>query len=490
MRNFENSSANRHDANATEQATDREKLKLERHQKKLIGYYLSGGDPNYIYKTDQDEYSERHITDDDKAQTLALIDGYPKLCRRLEHQLLEDIESFPPYGKQSDEILSSMSDDKHQKRILNYTLGHEWDDYDSLSSNDMNQFLKTYPTPLDFETDRDTFLRIIEEHNGEKKLQEYKQSMDDFCKTVYGKRYDYYKAIQGLHEEANHTNSRKQKLGRYAMGAYVGAHEISSPKTPDQDSSIDRPSSHLREPSRNTEPSASRERLANPERLVVDVGAITKSRGELTGSRKENEDAAFYNSQNGLFGVFDGMGGKPGGARASRLAAFAANKLTEQKMPQSTLDLRRLVIETNKLIQRDRSAGNVTGYTTAAVGKIIEDEDGKRLSYVSVGDSRIYIVRGEELIAVTKDEGYGRFVTNILGDEDSKVEQYGDEPLREGDRIVFCTDGITGDKKEQSIPDREFVKIVNEAKSAEDAAKALINRATKIDDRTAIVVEV
>lgn len=490
MRNFENSSANRNNANAVEQATDREKLKLERHQKKLVGYYLSGGDPNYIYQTDQDEYNERHVSDDDKTQTLALIKGYPKLCRRLEHQLLEGIESFPPYGKRNDEILSSLGDDKHQKRILNYTLGHEWDDYDNLTSNDMKQFLKTYPTPMDFETDRKLFLQIIEKHNGERKLQEYTDSMEDFCRAVYGKKYDYYQAIQDLHEKAGDGSSRKQRLGMYAMGAYIGAHEIPSPKTPDRDSSIDRPSSHLRESSQNTEPPVSHEQLSNPERLVLDVGAITKSRGELTGSRKENEDSAFYNSQSGLFGVFDGMGGKPGGARASRLAAFAANKLTEQKMPQSTLDLRRLVIETNGLIQKDRDAGNVTGYTTAAIGKVIEDEDGKRLSYVSVGDSRIYIVRGEELIAVTRDEGYGRIVTNILGDEDSKVEQYGDKPLREGDRIVFCTDGITGDKPEQSIPDREFVKIVNEAKSAEDAARALINRATKIDDRTAIVVEV
>ena len=59
-----------------------------------------------------------------------------------------------------------------------------------------------------------------------------------------------------------------------------------------------------------------------------------------------------------------------------------------------------------------------------------------------------------------------------------------------GDRIVFCSDGITGDYEPDLISNDEVASVVERAKTAEQAARDLIAISTKIDDSTAMVVEV
>lgn len=472
MKNRESFSNN----NISEQVDERQALKLRRHERKLMGYLLSGGDTDYIFNSEMSEFSEKHLSGKDQEMALNLVKDYPKLCERLGHQLLEGIVSFPD-GRSNSEILAGMKGDKHQKRILNYMLGRDWDDLDGLSGKEMGEFLETYPTPMDFETDAKLFLKVIKKHNSEGKYREYVGSMEDFCKTAYGKKYEYYQAMKSLNEKANGEEDdglngerrendderRKIERGKKTLETYAG---------------------DGRAEARNTTVG---EDLRSPEKLVVDAGALTLNKGILIGDRmRKNEDAAYYSPEAGLFAVFDGAGGERGAAQASGIALDMLNRMSEKRMPRTAMDLKRIAEEINDAVAKDEKAG----YTTGVFGKIVEDEDGKRLAYVSVGDSRIYVVRGEKLIQVTRDEGEGRMLYNSLGREQANVKQYGDFPLMAGDRIVFCSDGITGDVEKDFIPDEEFVGIVRGAETATDAAKGLIKRATKKDDRTAIVAEV
>ena len=131
------------------------------------------------------------------------------------------------------------------------------------------------------------------------------------------------------------------------------------------------------------------------------------------------------------------------------------------------------------------------GVSTAVIGRILEKDGRKVLLWASVGDSRIYLVRNgvKDAFQVTKDEGEGNRLWYGLG-HNFRVRQFGELPLMDGDRVVFCSDGVTGDYELDFIPNDEFASIVGGAETADLAAWSLINRATKRDDRTAIVVEV
>lgn len=92
---------------------------------------------------------------------------------------------------------------------------------------------------------------------------------------------------------------------------------------------------------------------------------------------------------------------------------------------------------------------------------------------------------------MTKDEGEGKYIYNALGREtengESRVQQFGDEELYPGDRVVLCSDGITGDYGTDLMSDAELGSLVMNAHDAREAAKNLVSGARKRDDRTAVV---
>jgi serine/threonine protein phosphatase PrpC len=81
-------------------------------------------------------------------------------------------------------------------------------------------------------------------------------------------------------------------------------------------------------------------------------------------------------------------------------------------------------------------------------------------------------------------------LSNSLGSDHLTINQGGQENLKSGDRIVFCTDGVTGDNPDEEMSSEEIARLVTEASGPEEAAQRLVRDARKIDDRTAIVVSV
>ena len=434
-----------------EQDDNPEQLNLERQKKKLVGFYLSGGDERYIFNSNKDQFSEDRITPSDEEGALNMMrDG--KNLADIEWRLLTRIAG-PDHFKGDDGVFEGMADDKHQKRILGHMTGMAWGDFDKTSRASVVEFLRRYPTPMDFDQMATEFLQMISDYNGEQKLHEYEEAMEDFQQSVYGKKYEYYKAMKELHREA--AEGRRGQPDRWAQEE-----------------------ANLEEMFHE---------FFDKDELIEDSGLATVNRGTLTGHpEKPNEDAAYYNPAIGLFGVFDGAGGMGGAARASELSTAVVGYMVNQETPETPNDLAQILRTASESVKHDSSAG----YSTAVLGRIVETRERKALIYASVGDSRIYIVRGDEATLLTRDEGYGNRITNALGVEDCHVKQAGEFPLKDGDRIVFCSDGVTGDYEPDFIPSDEFASIVGGAETADMAAWGLINRATKKDDRTAIVVEV
>jgi len=134
--------------------------------------------------------------------------------------------------------------------------------------------------------------------------------------------------------------------------------------------------------------------------------------------------------------------------------------------------------------------------STACIAQVAERYDGTPIvAWASVGDSRLYLIRDEQLIQLTRDEvdpySRGNVIDNWVGrlEDEFSVRQYGEEACYTGDIFVLVTDGVTGDTPEQAISEGEFIKVASNP-NPDSAAWKLTQIAKKNDDRTAIVIRI
>ena len=215
--------------------------------------------------------------------------------------------------------------------------------------------------------------------------------------------------------------------------------------------------------------------------------------------REGNEDS--YLVQAPLFAVADGMGGHRGGEVASRLAVETIEEMFAQRegtLADQVREANRVVFETSLL---DRS---VAGMGTTLTGALLE---GDRMRFAHVGDSRAYLLREGDLRLLTEDhtlvhrmvlEGelteeeaevhpHRSILTRALGtDADVEVDEL-ELQVRLGDRLLLCTDGLTGMLSEARIRD-----VLTETPDPQEAVDRLIgeaNDAGGVDNITAIVID-
>ena len=138
-----------------------------------------------------------------------LRDNYDEELKLKEYKLLTDIEGpdagpdHRPMNPQSIEnIFRGMANDKHQRRILGYMTGMDWEMYENTSARNVTDFLTIYKTPMDFERASKKFLQDIRENNDADKTKEYVEAVEEFQLRTFGKKYEYYKAMKELHREA------------------------------------------------------------------------------------------------------------------------------------------------------------------------------------------------------------------------------------------------------------------------------------------------
>jgi len=166
--------------------------------------------------------------------------------------------------------------------------------------------------------------------------------------------------------------------------------------------------------------------------------------------RSRNEDRAWADVPQGLFGVADGVGGVPGGAEAAEAARVAiqdgfARALRDGACPP----LEPLVQQANRAVRRlGEQLFPATGIaTTLTLGVFQENE----LRLAHVGDSRCYGWNRAGFARLTTDHSDGRVLSRCLGlDEPVSVDLI-HRPLEQGDRYLFCTDGLTNFSREAHI---------------------------------------
>lgn len=230
--------------------------------------------------------------------------------------------------------------------------------------------------------------------------------------------------------------------------------------------------------------------------------------------REENEDAFFLSDDAGLYVVSDGMGGRQAGGLASRMVVeLLPRQIQAQKPPPPTrrgpeaaarLLARSIGIVNEMLLDKTRDLPNARGLG-ATVTALLETKAGLALGHL--GDSRAYLMRNGVLERLTKDHTVadllleagqiakrqfrnhpGRhMLTRHIRLEDCPAPDTGLLNVRPGDRLLLCSDGLTG-----MLKDREIGKILWETADRERACRLLIERANEEggkDNITAVIVD-
>ncbi|MCX5684186.1 MAG: protein phosphatase 2C domain-containing protein [Planctomycetota bacterium] len=117
-----------------------------------------------------------------------------------------------------------------------------------------------------------------------------------------------------------------------------------------------------------------------------------------------NEDCVLAEPGYGVFVVADGMGGRPGGAQASRIAVRAFMDYLRRVNPAqiaSPVALRNAVAMANNAIRAVSEADpKMHGMGTTLTAAVLTEEGGR---IVHVGDSRAYLFADGQLEQLTED---------------------------------------------------------------------------------------
>lgn len=210
--------------------------------------------------------------------------------------------------------------------------------------------------------------------------------------------------------------------------------------------------------------------------------AGTAEIGVATTGGQNCQDAYLSDRERGVFAVFDGVG-------VTGAAAQLKNRLEAAISKFAMRNAQDLAYVAERINDEARYDG-VKGLSTGVIAKIVQDRNGKVLHFVNVGDSRVYVVRGGQALQVSKDEGVGKKVWNAFFAANFAVKQRCACRLERGDRVVFCTDGVTGETANELMTDEEMARLVLSARDDTEAARNLVMNAKRLDDRTAIVVSV
>ena len=212
--------------------------------------------------------------------------------------------------------------------------------------------------------------------------------------------------------------------------------------------------------------------------LLLDL-ATPRMWNRLDGDESPQEMRQFTLGEAGLvLVVSDGMGGALAGDVASKMAIEAVqdvlmgnNAEGPQCEPDSSLVdcLKHATLQANrnihyKSLEDSRCSGMGATLTGAAI-------KGDKLDLVQVGDSRAYVMRGEQIRLATKDQSLVQQLVDVgqISEEEAETHMFRNVILqalgaqteltpatariqiRQGDMLLLCSDGLSGKLRNEEI---------------------------------------
>ncbi len=220
----------------------------------------------------------------------------------------------------------------------------------------------------------------------------------------------------------------------------------------------------------------------------------------------------------GLYVVCDGMGGGNAGEIASALAVEAIHAHLAEAARHAGLPLigpcdATVSAPANRLASAIRAANDVVhheswnspdyaGMGTTVVAALLHEEV---LAIAHVGDSRIYLVRNGTIHALTTDHSWvaeqilkgfiteeeaersprRNIVTRALGVESTVDVELAEVPVKSGDMLLLCSDGLT-----RGVHPNDILHILSESEDLPTMSDRLIAMANEAggDDNTTVVI--
>ncbi len=219
-------------------------------------------------------------------------------------------------------------------------------------------------------------------------------------------------------------------------------------------------------------------------------------------TRSHNEDSVL--AQPPLYVVADGLGGHEAGEVASSIAVETIRDHAPRHADSNALA--RAVRAANKEVLRAAREGiGRSGMGTTITAAIVE---GGHIALAQVGDSRAYLLHEGSLQRITQDhsmvadmirrgqitESDARVhpnrsvITRALGTDANMVADAYDIDASAGDRLLLCSDGLTG-----MLDDSRIAEILGGYRDPNTTARALIDAANESgghDNISAVVVDI
>jgi serine/threonine protein phosphatase PrpC len=210
--------------------------------------------------------------------------------------------------------------------------------------------------------------------------------------------------------------------------------------------------------------------------------------------------------------VSDGMGGALAGDVASRMAIEAVRDvLTGNNASGPACDpdaslvecLKHATMQANRNIHfKSLEDSRCSGMGATLTGAAIRDD---KLDLIQVGDSRAYVMRGQQIRLATKDQSlvqqlvdvgqiseaeaethmFRNVILQALGAQNELTPATARIQLRQGDMLLLCSDGLSGKLRNEEI--REIVSASEDLGAACTALVAEANNRGGEDNITVVL---
>jgi protein phosphatase len=234
--------------------------------------------------------------------------------------------------------------------------------------------------------------------------------------------------------------------------------------------------------------------------------------------RSHNEDRFVADPTLGLYVVCDGMGGGNAGEIASALAVEAIQAHLAEAARRADLPLIgpcdvTVSAQANRLASAIRAANvavhreswsrpEYAGMGTTVVAALLRED---MLTIAHVGDSRLYLIRNGTIQSLTTDHSWvaeqilkglmteeeanrsprRNIVTKALGVESTVDVELTEVPVKSGDMLLLCSDGLT-----RNVHPNDILHVLSGSEDLSTMSNRLVVMANEAggDDNTTVVV--
>lgn len=231
-----------------------------------------------------------------------------------------------------------------------------------------------------------------------------------------------------------------------------------------------------------------------------------------TGKVRDNNEDAFIAEKlsNGwiIACVIDGVGGYEGGEVAAEIARTTILQKVQQSSGDVLQSMKGGMQAANQNIYNEKLSGKGNNQMACVVTLALVDVENNQFYYAHVGDTRLYLLRDQSLVKVTKDHSFVGFledsgrlsekeamahpkrneINKALG-FDAQMEmkddyiETGSSPFLPGDMLLLCSDGLT-----DLVNNETMNSILAASKTLQDKGEALINAANNSGGKDNITV--